>query len=142
MDVVAWNKCDINELVIRVFVLAINFVRLFIIPVNAKEASFSSFILECFEELSLLVPDRVELIVVLFCAPVMLQKFFFYYTVFGIIVSEHPSYELRIKFALRVMVAFKRNCKSEIDLVQVHRIIFAIKLGLLICRDVRIMSYM
>ena len=72
MDVVAWDECDINELVIPFFFLAINFVRFNIIPVNAKEASVSSFILECFEEWSLLVRDRVELIVVLFCAPVIL----------------------------------------------------------------------
>ena len=69
MDVVAWDECDINELVIPFFFLAINFVRFFIIPVNAKEASFSSFILECFKELGLLVPDGVEFIVVFFCAP-------------------------------------------------------------------------
>ena len=72
MDVVAWDECDINELVIPFFFLAKNFVRFIIIPVNAKEASVSSFILECFEEWSLLVLDRVELIEVLFCAPVIL----------------------------------------------------------------------
>ena len=133
MDVVAWNKCDINELVMRVFVLAINEVWVLIIPVDAHEASFSIWLLESFEELSLLVPDRVEFFVVLICALVGFQKCFLSYTVFGSITSEQPSNVARIKLALLSTVVFKRNCKSEIDLVQVHRLLFAIKLDLVMC---------
>ena len=122
MDEVAWNKYDINELVMRVFVLAINEVWVLIIPVDAHEASFSIWIPESFEELSLLVPDRVELFVVLICALVGFQKFFKNYTVFGSITSENPSNVLRIKLALIRTVVFKRNCESEIDFIQVHRV--------------------
>ena len=142
MDVVAWNKCDINELVMRVFVLAINEVRVLVIPVNAHEASISIWILESFEELSLLVPDRVEMLVVLICALVGFQKCFLSYTVFGSIASEQPSNVLRIKLLLFSTVVFKRNCKSEIDLIQVHRVFRLIKIDFVVCWDVRIMSFL
>ena len=120
MDVVAWNKSDINELVIRVFFLTINELRILIIPVSAEEASFTIWILECFEELSLLFPDRVELIVVLIGTFVVLQNLLKNDTVSGPIASEQPSNVARIKLALLSTVVFKRNCKSEIDLIQVQ----------------------
>ena len=63
----------------------------------------------------------------------VIQKFFILHTVFVIIKSDNISNEALIIPGLLFIVVFKRDCKSEIDFIQVDRVIWLIKMDLVMC---------